>query len=124
MENFHLANKELGDWGEQIAVDYLISNKIKVIGRNIRTGYGEIDIIGQKDGVIIFFEVKTRRTEKFGNPEDAVNYKKKEHMKNSALDFMQSNQDLGMDWRIDVIAIFISEKSKLEIRWVKNAIAD
>ena len=122
MEKFRLANKELGDWGEQIAVDYLISNKIKVIGRNIRTSYGEIDILGQKDGVIIFFEVKTRRTEEFGNPEDAVNYKKREHMKNSALNFMQSNPDLEMDWRIDVIAIFVGGKDKFQIRWVKNAI--
>jgi putative endonuclease len=124
MGNFRLANKELGDWGEQIAVEYLISNNIKVIGRNIRTSYGEIDVVGQKDGIIIFFEVKTRRTEKFGNPEDAVNYKKREHMKNSALDFMQSNLDLEMDWRIDVIAIFVGEKNKLKIRWIKNAIAD
>ena len=124
MERFRLANKELGDWGEQIAVDYLISNNIKIIGRNIRTGYGEIDILGQKDGVIIFFEVKTRRTEEFGNPEDAVNYKKREHMRNSALDFMQSNPDLEMDWRIDVIAIFVGGKDKFQIRWVKNAITD
>lgn len=124
MENFHLANKELGDWGEQIAVDYLISNNIKVIGQNIRTSYGEIDILGQKDGIIIFFEVKTRRTEEFGNPEDAVNYKKREHMRNSALDFMQSNPDLEMDWRIDVIAIFVGGKDKFQIRWVKNAITD
>ena len=124
MRKFRLANKELGGWGEQIAVDYLIGNNIKIIGRNIRTSYGEIDIIGQKDGVNIFFEVKTRRTEKFGNPEDAVNYKKREHMRNSALDFMQSNLDLEMDWRIDVIAIFVGEKNKIEIRWVKNAIAD
>ena len=124
MEKFRFTNKELGDWGEQIAVDYLISNKIKVIGRNIRTSYGEIDILGQKDGVIIFFEVKTRRTEEFGNPEDAVNYKKREHMKNSALNFMQSNPDLEMDWRIDVIAIFVGGKDKFQIRWVKNAITD
>ena len=124
MEKLRFSNKELGDWGEQIAVDYLISNNIKVIGQNIRTSYGEIDILGQKDGIIIFFEVKTRRTEEFGNPEDAVNYKKREHMRNSALDFMQSNPDLEMDWRIDVIAIFVGGKDKFQIRWVKNAITD
>jgi len=124
MEKYRLANKDFGDWGEQIAVDYLISNNIKVIGRNIRTRYGEIDILGQKDGIIIFFEVKTRRTEEFGNPEDAVDYKKREHMKNSALDYMQSNLDLEMDWRIDVIAIFVGENNKLQIRWVKNALTD
>jgi putative endonuclease len=124
MEKIHLANKELGNWGEQIAVDYLQNHNVKIVGRNIRTNYGEIDILGQKDGVHIFFEVKTRRTEKFGNPEDAVNYIKQEHMKNSALEFIQSNQDMEMDWRIDVIAIYIGKENKFQIRWFKNAIAD
>ena len=124
MEKIHLANKELGNWGEQIAVDYLQNHNVKIVGRNIRTNYGEIDILGQKDGVHIFFEVKTRRTEKFGNPEDAVNYIKQEHMKNSALEYIQSNQDMEMDWRIDVIAIYIGKENKFQIRWFKNAIAD
>jgi len=124
MGNFHLANRELGEWGEQIAVDYLNNHDVKIIDRNIRTNYGEIDILGQKDGVLIFFEVKTRRTEDFGNPEDAVNYLKQEHMRNSALGFIQSNQEIDLDWRIDVIAIYVGKKNKLQIRWFENAIAD
>ncbi len=124
MEKFHLTNKEFGDWGEQIAVDYLIDHNVKIIGRNIRTNYGEIDILGQKDGILIFFEVKTRRTENFGHPEDAVNYIKQEHMKNSAIEYIQSNSDMEIDWRIDVIAIYTGKNNKLQIRWFKNAIAD
>ena len=124
MEIFHLANRELGEWGEQIAIDYLNNHNVKIVDRNIRTNYGEIDILGKKDGVLIFFEVKTRRTEEFGNPEDAVNYLKQEHMRNSALEFIQSNQEIEMDWRIDVIAIYVGKNNKLQIRWFKNAIAD
>ncbi len=124
MEKFHLANKELGDWGEQIAVDYLTDHNVKIVGRNIRTNYGEIDVLGQKDGILIFFEVKTRRTDNFGNPEDAVNYIKQEHMKNSALEFIQSNLDMEIDWRIDVIAIYVGKRNKFHIRWFTNAIAD
>ena len=124
MGNFHLANRELGEWGERIAVDYLNNHNVKIVDRNIRTNYGEIDILGQKDGVLIFFEVKTRRTEDFGNPEDAVNYTKQEHMRNSALEFIQSNQEIEMNWRIDVIAIYVGKKNKLHIRWFKNAITD
>jgi len=124
MGNFHLSNREFGEWGEQIAVDYLNNHNVKIVDRNIRTNYGEIDIIGQKDGVLIFFEVKARRTEDFGNPEDAVNYIKQEHIRNSALEFFQTNQEIEMDWRIDVIAIYVDKKNKLQIRWFKNAIAD
>lgn len=115
-------NKETGNFGEQIAIDFLLKQNVKIIDRNIRTNYGEIDILGKKDGISIFFEVKTRRTHDFGNPEDAVNYKKQEHMKNSALEFIQSNQDMEMDWRIDVIAIYIDNKDKIKIRWFQNAI--
>ena len=124
MKKIKLTNKEIGDWGEQVAVDYLHNHNVKIIGRNIRTNYGEIDILGQKDGVLIFFEVKTRRTENFGNPEEAVNYIKQEHIKNSALEFIQYNQDMKTDWRIDVIAINVRKKNKIQIRWFKNAIAD
>jgi len=124
MGNFHLSNREIGEWGEQIAVDFLNNHNVKIVDRNIRTNYGEIDILGQKDGVLIFFEVKTRRTGDFGNPEDAVNNIKQEHMKNSALEFIQSNQDMEMDWRIDVIAIYVDKENELQIRWFKNAIVD
>jgi len=115
-------NKKTGDFGEQIAIVFLHKQNVNIIDRNIRTDYGEIDILGQKDGVSIFFEVKTRRTHDFGNPEDAVNHKKQEHMKNSALEYIQSNQDIEMDWRIDVIAIYIDKKGAIKIRWFQNAI--
>ena len=120
MGNINLANKEIGDWGEQIAADYLHNHNVKIVDRNIRTNYGEIDIIGQKDGVLIFFEVKTRRTENFGNPEDAVNYIKKEHMKNSALEFIQSNQDMEMDcdtsWQKKQITNTMVQKCNCRLR--------
>ena len=122
MKKLHLTNKEIGAWGEKVAVNYLKTHNVKIIDRNIKTNYGEIDILGKKDGVLIFFEVKTRLTEIFGYPEVAVNYKKQEHIKNSALDFIQSNQDIDMDWRIDVIAVNIDNKNKTKIYWIENAI--
>ena len=122
MKKLHLTNKEIGAWGEKVAVNYLKTHNVKIIDRNIKTNYGEIDILGKKDGVLIFFEVKKRLTEIFGYQEVAVNYKKQEHMKNSALDFIQSNQDIDMDWRIDVIAVNIDNKNKTKIYWIENAI--
>jgi len=122
MKKLHMTNKEIGAWGEKIAVNYLKKHNVKIIDRNIRTNYGEIDILGKKDDVLIFFEVKTRLTKNFGNPEDAVNYKKQEHMKNSALDFIQCNQDIEMDCRIDVIAVNIDNKKNIKIYWFENAI--
>ena len=45
-------------------------------------------------------------------------------MKNSAIEYIQSNSDMEIDWRIDVIAIYTGKNNKLQIRWFKNAIAD
>jgi len=108
--------------GEDIASDYLIKNDISLVGRNIRTAYGEIDILGKKDGCLIFVEVKTRRSKRFGFPEASVDEKKQKHMVNSALAYLQENGDLDQNWRIDVISVnlLLSEEPKIE--WFKNAI--
>lgn len=116
------SNREFGDYGEQIAVDFLLRNNVEIVDRNIRTDYGEIDILGRKDGILIFFEVKTRRSHRFGNPEESVNKKKQEHMKNSAIVYVQTKFDTYIDWRIDLLAIRINNVEKISVRWFKNAI--
>ena len=113
---------ELGKIGEGIASDYLTTKQVKIIGRNIRTSYGEIDIIGEKDDELIFFEVKTRRSEKFGNPEDAVDIRKQEHMMHSAMEYMQTHFEGEVAWRIDVIAIKVKKEGSFMIDWFENAI--
>ena len=118
----HLTKRDLGIWGEQVAAEFLMQNEVKIIDINVRTQSGEIDIIGCSEGVYIFFEVKTRRSTRYGNPEDAVNKKKQEHIKNSALDYIQSTLDLDINWRIDVISIQVNRKNKIEIQWFKNAV--
>ena len=50
-------NKTIGKYGETIAADYLINNGYEILDRNFQTRYGEVDIIGQKDDMIIFFEI-------------------------------------------------------------------
>ena len=53
-------NQKVGQWGEQAAADYLSTKGYEIIARNVRTPYGEIDLIAQKDGFTIFVEVKAR----------------------------------------------------------------
>ena len=69
-------NKTIGKYGETIAADYLINNGYKILDRNFQTRYGEVDIIGVKDDLIIFFEVKSRYTNSFGTPlrKDSFNF--------------------------------------------------
>jgi putative endonuclease len=113
-------NQTIGKIGEQLAVNFLKVSGIKIITRNYRTEYGEIDIIGLDEKDLVFFEVKTRSTKTFGEPEIAVTENKLRHMINSALTYMQK---FGEDenWRIDVIAVSLNKSNQEnDIHWIKN----
>jgi putative endonuclease len=104
--------QNLGKWGEGVAADYLTAKGYMVLGRNLRTPYGEIDLIARLPGkstserdILAFVEVKTRATALFGFPEESVNSRKQAHLLASAQHFMQEHPELDGDWRIDVIAI-------------------
>ena len=72
--------QELGCWGEEQATQYLQQNGYEIIARNVRTPYGEIDVVARKDERMVFVEVKTRSTASFGFPEEAVTEEKIVHM--------------------------------------------
>jgi putative endonuclease len=104
------ARQSLGAWGESAAAAYLESKGYTIRGRNVRTPYGEIDLVAEKDGSIVFVEVKTRSLRSagdrtFGAPEVAVSARKQAHMISSAEAYRQAHPELEADWRIDVIAI-------------------
>jgi putative endonuclease len=117
------SNKRLGSWGEHTARLYLEGQGVQVLMTNVRTAYGEIDLIGRDEGDLVFFEVKTRRTHTFGYPEQSVNPKKQEHMLNSALDYLQSSQQMDTPWRIDVVAIEKEANKEIKVTWFKHALS-
>ena len=96
-------NQKVGKWGESVASDYLEKRGYLVPARNVRTPYGEIDIVATKDDITIFVEVKTRTSSSLGPPEISVTLRKQEHMLAAAEHYAQENQ---IDhWQIDVIAV-------------------
>ena len=112
-------NQRIGKWGEQAAADYLSAKGYEVIARNVRTPYGEIDLIAQKDNTTIFVEVKARTSKSLGPPEIAVTPRKQEHMLACAEHYAQQNE---IDhWQIDVIAVE-RVNSKAEITHFESAI--
>lgn len=116
------SRKKTGRWGEEKAAEFLKKNGVKIIERNIYNQFGEIDILGEDDHQLVFIEVKTLKTNQFGNPETAVNARKQRHMIDSALLYLQDHDLLEMDWRIDVLAITTQLSGKTDIHWFKNAI--
>ncbi len=72
--------KELGSRGEDIAVSFLKKKGYKIIERNYRCRYGEIDIIAERDKVTAFIEVRTIKAENFGIPQDFITNVKTDHI--------------------------------------------
>ncbi|MDD3890524.1 MAG: YraN family protein, partial [Syntrophomonadaceae bacterium] len=98
--------------GETYAAEYLLRKGYKILCRNYRTRYGEIDIICEKQRVIIFVEVKTRTSIKYGYPEEAITRKKMEHIKKVAMIYLHSCDSAYKEIRFDVITILLNDKEK------------
>ena len=119
-----LTKQSIGKWGEDVAVSYLRDNGFAIVNRNIQTPYGEIDILVEGQDVLVFVEVKTRTGDEFGNPESGITPKKKEHLINSAMYFMENLETTKTDWRIDLISIHGKPwNENPEIIWFENAVA-
>ncbi len=100
-------NYKVGRLGENMAVNYLLRHKYNILDRNFYCNQGEIDIIAEKEKYIIFIEVKTRTTQKYGKPVEAVNNIKQKHIYQSAKYYLYKNNKLNRFIRFDVIEIVI-----------------
>ncbi|OGM15132.1 hypothetical protein A2V56_00525 [Candidatus Woesebacteria bacterium RBG_19FT_COMBO_42_9] len=99
-----------GDKGEKFAKKFLYERGYKILTTKFRCRFGEIDIVALKDGVLVFIEVKTRWSEKFGKPEEAVTPWKLQRIKRTAEYFSLLNSNLPKKLLIEVVAIEVREE--------------
>ncbi len=114
-------NIKIGSIGEQLAVDYLKNKGYYILDRNYRTKLGELDIVAKKNNLIVFIEVKTRTSDKFGVPSEAVNYKKQKTIQKLSQQYIL-NKNLYDDcwlYRFDVIEVRIKDK-KYKVEHIEN----
>lgn len=114
------ATKNLGQSGESFAVKYLESKGYKIIARNFRIRYAEIDIVAELNDEIIFVEVKTRSNTRRGLPAEAVNLHKQKKIIEAASVFLQDDKFFNRPCRFDVIEIYSNGKN-FELRHIENA---
>ncbi len=98
-------NKITGKCGEDYAAQYLKVHGYKIIERNYKNKIGEIDIIAKRKNTLAFVEVKTRKSNEFGTPAQAVTYYKKQKIVNTAKYYLAKNPT-DMDISFDVIEVF------------------
>jgi len=111
-----LSKQEEGRKGEEKAAMTLKKAGYTIIEKNFRTRFGEIDIIAEEKGCLVFVEVKKRNTPNFGDPFNAINARKRQHLIKSALFYMKSHGSFNRKVRFDVVGI---EGNTVKI--IKNA---
>jgi putative endonuclease len=114
---------KIGKFGQALAAEFLRKRSYKILTENFYTRFGEIDLIVEREGQLVFVEVKTRLSSEFGLPEEALTKEKKEKMKEAVLDYLAKNQINHDNYRFDLVAIEIDEQNKkAKIRHYKNVI--
>jgi putative endonuclease len=99
------SRQELGAWGEDQALTYLISLGMKQLDRNFRIPEGEIDLILDDSGTLVFVEVKTRKSFNYGSPEESITRNKMQRIYKAAIEYLERNECGHAEWRVDVVAI-------------------
>jgi len=110
-----------GREGEKLAASYLKSQGYKIIEKNFKKRYGEIDIIALDKDILVFIEVKTRWSKKYGLPEEAVTPWKLRSVIKTAQYYKMIHPELPEAMRIDVVAVdFTVRGREKRIRLIKN----
>jgi len=106
--------------GENKACEYLRKLGFKIIERNFRKGYGEIDIVALDKDVLAFIEVKTRTSNQFGTPLEAITYWKLRSLIRTAQYYKMTHPNLPESLRIDAVSVILNGQDVQSIELTKN----
>ncbi|OFX71941.1 MAG: hypothetical protein A2X12_11820 [Bacteroidetes bacterium GWE2_29_8] len=112
-------NQQFGDKGENIAIDFLLELGYAILEKNWRHNNLEIDIVAKLNDTIVIVEVKTRKTDIFGDPEEFVNRTKQKLIIKAANSYI-FRKNINLDVRFDIIAIIKDEKG-MSIKHIPDA---
>lgn len=112
----------IGKFGEKIASNYLCKNNYKIVEKNFRCKYGEIDIIAYDKKELVFIEVKTRRSKRYGTGINSIDTIKQKHLYKTA-EYYLYKKKLNKDIRIDAIEISL-QRGIINLKHYKNIILD
>jgi putative endonuclease len=111
---------EFGLQGERVAERWLQARGWRVVQRRYRSGHRDIDLVAQRDQLVAFVEVKARTGVDFGDPVEAVNWKKRNELIRSAWTWIDRHGRPGEAYRFDVIGVLVSGP-RVRVRHVENA---
>lgn len=118
------ARSKLGAQGERIAAARLEAQGMTIAARNYRTRFGEIDLVARDGEETVFVEVRTRRGENYGTPEESLTRRKQARLTLAAQEYLQERGGADRPWRIDFAAVALRAEGPAEIRIVMSAVEE
>ena len=100
-----MKKQQTGKLGENLACRALKQKGYHIIERNYRCRHGEIDVIANKGGCLVFIEVRSKTDASFGTAAESVTAVKKQHLTATAMHYLASHNNLPADWRVDFVGI-------------------
>src|SRR3989338_3950482 len=111
-----------GEKSEKLAIKFLRQRGYNILAHRFRTKLGEIDIVAQDKGALVFIEVRSRNSDKFGAPYESINYKKQRHIINTAFIYLAKHKLEDVDMRFDVVSVLeLNELGAIKIEHLRNA---
>ncbi len=116
--------RNTGALGEKLAEEHLKKHGYEILHRNYRTSLGEIDIVAREGDCLVFVEVRTKRSLRFGTPEESITRVKKAKLVDLAESYLQRNDTQIYDWRVDVVAVVMGKGNEvIRMEIIKNALS-
>jgi putative endonuclease len=120
-----MKKRDTGEMGEKLACEFLGHNGYSIVERNYRCPEGEIDIVARQKDTLVFIEVRTKTSRRYGGPEESITPVKAARLRTLAAHYSQSHEGLPEARRIDVVAIQMNrdgQASHIEI--IENAVGE
>jgi putative endonuclease len=115
--------RRLGRRGEEIAAAYLGGQGYRVLARNWRCPAGELDIVAREGETLAFVEVRTRRGDRYGTPEESITPAKQTKLVELAQTYLQEHNLADEKWRIDVVAVEMDRRGRvMRLNLIRNAV--
>lgn len=115
------ARQAVGAYGERCAVRHLVEAGLRVVARNWRCAHGEIDIIAWEGDVLAFCEVKTRRSDAFGTPAEAVVGRKSRRLRRLAAEWLRTNGAHPDQIRFDIVEVYPARHGPARVEHLRAA---
>jgi len=105
--------RAVGAAGEALAAEWLARRGLRILARNFRCRGGEVDIVAEDDGELVFVEVRTRRLGGLVGPEESITHRKQQRLVCAAEHYLQASRAADRPWRIDLVAIEVDSRGQV-----------